>query len=303
MLSNNTSLETLMMTKSTKMPLLDVTAISKGLLANQTLTELDLDSITDEPDQIVDALACNMNISSLILCHCNLEDKHEPSLSRMLHNGSIKILNLSSNHLKSSGAIGLFTTLQSDRVKLKKLLLCKNNLHDSGMLGSVVEETLCCNQTLKVLNLDDCSLHASVIEGISCSLASNSTLESVSLKRNNVTVSGVWQLCTVLQVNTGLKSLTLDDSIVLDRPTMDQLIQVLKFNCSLKSLQLNFNACFCDEISFEMFIDTLEMNCTVTKLRIPGLENSHLDGINFNRLKQNIPAVLEDDYSRGRFPF
>ncbi len=299
MLSTNTSLETLMI-KESLMPPLDVTAISKGLLVNQTLTELFLDHITDEPDPIVDALACNSTLSNLQLCHCNLEDKHEPSISKMLRNGSIKSLNLNSNNLESSGAIGLFTALQSDSVKLEELSLNGNNLHESGTLAVVVEQALSCNQTLKVLNLDNCSLHASVLEGIATSLASNSVLESISLRGNNITVSGVWQLCTVLQVNTGLQSLKLRDSIILDSATMDQLIQVLKFNSTLKSLELQFDACFYDAISFRMFVDTLQMNSTLTKLRITGLENSHLDSINFNRLKQNIPVLIVRDHSSGR---
>ena len=299
MLLTNTSLKMLKI-KKCPLPSLDITAISKGLMVNKTLTELFLDGITDEPGPIVDALACNSTLSTLQLRDCNLEDKHESSISTMLRNGSIKSLDLSSNKLESTGAIGLFTALQSDSVKLEELSLHSNNLHDSGELATVVESALSCNQMLKVLKLDGCSLHSSVVEGIATSLASNSILESISLRKNNITVSGVWQLCTILQVNAGLQSLKLRDSIILDRATIDQLIEVLKFNSTLNTLELEFEACFYDEVSFQMFIDTLKMNSTLTRLKMTGLENSHLDSINFDRLKQNIPVLLVRDYSSGR---
>jgi hypothetical protein len=300
MLSTNTSLETFKL-KDCPLPSLDVTAISKGLLANQTLTELFLDLSTDEPGPIVDALASNSTISTLQLC-CNLEDKHEPSISRMLRNGSIKSLNLDSNKLESPGAIGLFTALCSDSVKLEEFSLCRNNLHESDMLATVVEEALSCNQVLRVLNLDNCSLHSSVIEGIATSLACNSVLESLSLRGNSITVLCVWQLCTVLQVNTGLQTLKLRDSIILDSATVDQVIELVKFNSTLKTLELQLDACFCDEISFQLFIDALRMNSTLTRVRITGLENSHLDDVNFDRLKRNLPVLLVRDHSNDLLP-
>jgi GTPase SAR1 family protein len=300
MLSTNFTLEKLKLENCPLLPL-NVAAISKGLLANQTLTELFLDHIESDPGPIVDALASNSTLSTLQLNRCNLEDKHEPSISRMLRNGSIKSLNLNSNNLGSPGALGLFTALCSDSVKLEELSLSGNNLHESDMLATVVEEALSNNQVLRVLSLDECSLHPSVIEGIATSLACNSVLESLSLRGNKIIVLCVWQLCTVLQVNTGLQTLKLYDSIMLDGATVHQVIELVKFNSTLKNLELQYHH-FYDKISFQLFIDALRMNSTLTSVRIAGLENFHLDTINFNRLKQNLPVVLVRSHADGRLP-
>ena len=231
MLSTNSCLRTLKIC-SCQLQWLDTGAISSGIQVNQTLTELHLNCIEAEVDSVVDALACNSIISSLTLTGCHLEDRHESSISSMLHNGSITYLNLGRNNLGSSGAISLFTTLQSSSVKLEKLLLHGNKLGESKQdtLAAIIEQTLDCNQRLKVLDLEDCSLHSLVVEGIAISLAFNNVLESLSLSGNSITVTGVWQLCTALQVNTCLKKLRLGDSIILDSTTMDQVIQALKFN-------------------------------------------------------------------------
>ena len=269
---------------------LDTGAISSGLRVNQTLTKLHLNCIEAEVDS---ALACNSTISSLTLTECHLEDRHEPSISSMLHNGSITYLNLGRNNLGSSGAISLFTTLQSSSVKLEKLLLHGNKLGESKQdtLAAIIEQTLDCNQRLKVLDLEDCSLHSLVVEGIAISLAFNNVLESLSLSGNSITVTGVWQLCTALQVNTCLKKLRLGDSIILDSTTMDQVIQALKFNSTLASLHLEFDACICDANSLQMFVNALQMNSSLTTLRVTGVENLQMDSINFNRLKRNFSIL------------
>ena len=83
----------------------DMTAISNGLLVNQTLTELHLESIESEPDPILVAVASNMTISSLTLKGCHLDNRHEPLISTVLQNGTIKSLDLSNNNIESYGAI------------------------------------------------------------------------------------------------------------------------------------------------------------------------------------------------------
>jgi hypothetical protein len=295
MLSTNTCLKTLSMI-SCQIQWQDLTAISNGLLMNHTLTELRLESIETEPDPIVAALACNSTISSLTLKGCHLEDRHEPSISTMLQNGTITTLNLSSNNIGSLGAIGLFTTMQSSKVKLERLVLCGNRglgetITEQNVLAGTTEQALESNQSLKHLDLNDCSLHATIVEAIAISLASNNVLESLSLRRINATVSGVWQLCIALQVNTCLKKLTLGDSIILDIITIEQLNQALKLNSTLESLSLNFDSCFSEENSFEAFIEAVETNMSLKTLSITGLENSHADKINFNRIKQNVSVL------------
>ena len=293
LLSTNSYLKTFGITKChIQWP--DITAISNGLRLNQTLTELCLDSIETKPDAVVEVLACNLTISSLTLSRCHLEDRHEPFISTMIQNGSIKFLNLSMNNFGALGAIGLFTTLQNSRVNLERLVLHRNRkLGESKqeMLAAAIELTLDCNQTLKTLDLDHCSLNALVVEGIATSLVSNNVLESLSLRENNITGTGVWQLCIALQVNTCLKKLYLRDSIILDSATTNQLNQVLKLNSTLESLYLQFDACFVDEKSLEIFVTTLQMNSSLTTLGITGLENSHVDKVNLDRTKQSISVL------------
>ena len=293
MLSNNNVLKNLSIIKC-HVQWQDLTAISNGLLVNQTLTELHLESIESEPDPILIALASNMTISSLTLKGCHLDSRHEPLISTMLRNGTIKSLDLSSNNIESHGTIGLFTTLQDSNVKLERLTLCGNSQlgeTEQNVLSAAIEQALECNQSLNHLDLDNCFLHALVVESIATSLASNDVLETLSLRRIKITITGVWQMCIALQVNTHLKKFYLGDSIILDSTTMDQLNLFLTLNSSLQTLYLKFDSCFCDEDTFKKFLEALQMNMSLKKLSMTGLENTHTDKINFNRTVQNV-AVL-----------
>ena len=124
--------------------------------------------------------------------------------------------------------------------------------------------------------------------GLSTSLASNDVLETLSLNSIRITITGVWQLCIALQVNTHLKKLCLRDSIILDSTTIDQLNVVLKLNSTLQTLHLNFDSCFCDGDTFMRFLEALQMNMSLETLSMTGLENTHTDKINFVRTKQSI---------------
>lgn len=293
MLSTNTFLKNLSIIKC-HIQWQDLTAISNGLLVNQTLTELHLESIESEPDPILIAVASNMTISSLTLKGCHLDNRHEPLISTILQNGTIKNLDLSSNNIESRGAIGLFTTLQSSKVKLERLVLCRNSQlgeTEQSVLSAAIEQALECNQSLNHLDLDDCFLHFLVVESIATSLASNDVLETLNLRRIKITLTGVWQMCIALQVNTHLKKLCLSDSIILDSTTIDQLNLVLKLNSTLQTLYLNFDSCFCDEDTFKKFLEALQMNMSLETLSMTGLEKAHTDKINFIRTMQNI-AVL-----------
>ena len=272
----------------------DLTAISNGLMVNHTLTELHLESIETEPDPLLVALTSNMTVSSVILKKCHLEDRHEPSISTMLQNGIVTSLNLSNNDFGSCGAIGLFTSLQSSKVKLESLVLSGNRrlgtTHES-VLAAMVEQALECNSTLKHLDLDHCSLHALVVESVATAMASNTVLESLSLRNVKITSPGVWQICTSLQVNTALKKVSLRDSIILDSTVIDQLSQVLNLNSTLETIYMNFDSCFSEEGTFRMFLDALGKNTSLKVLSITGLETSHVDKINFDRIRQKVSVI------------
>lgn len=293
MLSNNTSLQCLTIIKC-HVEFQDLTAISNGLLVNQTLTELHLESIETVPDPLLVALACNKNLSSLILKRCYLEDRHVPSISALLQNGVITALNVSENDIRSPGAVALFTTLQNTDVKLEKLILYGNSqlgITEENALAATVEQALECSQTLKHIDLDYCSLHALVIESIATSLAGNEVLETLTLRNTNITIEGVWQMCIALQVNTRLTKLCCTESIILDSKTIDQLSEMLKVNSTLENLSLKFDSCFCDENAFETLIEALQLNKSLKTLSITGLKSSHVDRMNFDRTKQSISVL------------
>ena len=207
-------------------------------------------------------LTVNQTLRILKLQDCGLNDVIAGHIATGLSkNSSLKQLNLKSNRITSVGAAHIFKSLEHN-TSLKELDLSSNifSSHyrtatndDSEALGCAVEGMLTVNQTLRILELQDCQFNDMLAGHIGTGLAKNSSLKQLNLKSNRITSVGEAHIFKSLEQNTSLEELDLssnqlfshyrsDDSEALgcaveEMLTVNQTLRILNLqDCNLNNV-------------------------------------------------------------------
>ena len=160
-------------------------------------------------------LTVNQTLRILKLENCYLDDEIAGHIATGLtKNSSVKQLNLKSNRSTSVGAARIFKSLEQNS-SLEELDLSLNGFfsHYQTMtndeLGCAVEEMLTTNQTLRILNLQDCALDDVIAGHIATGLTKNTSVKQLNLKSNSITSVGAVQIFKSLEHSTSLEELDL----------------------------------------------------------------------------------------------
>ena len=221
-LASNTSLKQLSL-GSNSITRVGAVHIFKSLEHNTSLEELDLSS-----NSFISfyqyALGCavegmltvNQTLRILNLQDCHLHDATASHIATGLtKNNSLKQLSLGSNSITRVGAVYIFKSLEHN-TSLEKLDLSSNSFisfYQYEALGCAVEGMLTVNQTLRILNLQDCHLHGMIAGHIATGLTSNTSLKQLSLGSNSITRVGAVHIFKSLEHNTSLEELDLSSNL------------------------------------------------------------------------------------------
>ena len=151
-------------------------------------------------------LITNKTLRIINLQNCFLSDSTTNHLSiGLANNCSVNQLLLMVTY---TGATPLFKSLEHN-TSLKELHLTLSTREDSEALGVAMEEMLMTNQTLRILNLQECLLSDVTASHIATGLAKNSSLKQLTLKSSNIKSIGATHMFRSLEVNTTLEKFDL----------------------------------------------------------------------------------------------
>lgn len=189
-----------------------ISHISEGLKRNNSLTHLNLSSTFGKSDNNSDAclkLLTRSLLDTKTVTHLYLADNHinwaaRDSVERLLNEMNLIELDLGYNHF--NGHVDLFM--------------------------KPISRDLQTNDTLKILNLEYCSLDDEAAKCLAKMLNKNSTLRELHLSNNAITSSGVKDLQEALDENMTLEILSLknNDDIDIDNLVAEQLNETLELD-------------------------------------------------------------------------
>ena len=267
--------------------------LSKALHINHSLTDLTLNEVKDGISAVLSSLAASQSdVHNLKLSHCQVSNADEPFIRAILVHNTIKSLDLTSNYLGPDAAVNLFSALR-DNTSLEKIVLSSSTClgeGDTEALPTVIEAALSKNQTLKVLQLDRCSLPFPAVEAIANALANGSGLEELNMESSKLSPVGVHKIFIALQTNNTLKKLILKDDITLNNAIADDLNRMVAHNSSLMALTIKFNSI----PSISGFIKALHTDISLTKIGINGLDVAQLNTVNFDRIRKRMNVIAMD---------
>ena len=247
--------------------------IFKSLEHNTSLEELDLEFnkffphyqsvINDESKALGCAvegmLTVNQTLRILNLQDCHLNDVANHIANGLAKNNSVKQLKLCGSRITGVRAAHIFKSLEHN-TSLEELDVSVSDevyyFNDDEALGCAVEGMLTVNQTLRIVNLQDCHLNDVVTGHIANGLAKNNSVNQLSMKSNRITSVGAAHIFKSLEHNTSLEELDLssneffsqsgkeknDDSEVLGCAvegmlTVNQTLRILNLqDCELNSV-------------------------------------------------------------------
>ncbi|RLN93019.1 hypothetical protein BBJ28_00012600 [Nothophytophthora sp. Chile5] len=210
-------------------------------------------------------------------------------------NTQLEELYLSGHRLGAEG-LQAFADCLATNTTLKHLCVGEETLGDAAV------QTLCsglarnAQSGLQVWDLEYKSLGVAGAAAVGELLATNAALKTLTLSRNQIGDEGLEQLVAGLRANdhAALQELHATD-VGITGAGLDAFASLLALpNCSLKTLQLSFNAL---EAASSAFFDALASNTTVTKLQLKEckLTDAHVAALGA-ALKQN-KTVTELDLS------
>uniref|UniRef100_H3GES3 Uncharacterized protein n=1 Tax=Phytophthora ramorum TaxID=164328 RepID=H3GES3_PHYRM len=228
---------------------------------------------------------------------------------------------MSTRSITDSDVVQLASALRSNEL-LEELYLSGHELGPQGL--QAFAECLAINSTMKHLSLGSEKLGDEAVKVLSAGLARNkqSALQNWDLEFKSLTVDGAAALAELLKTNTSLTTLTLSRNQIGDEgvqkladglagnahaaleelhatdvgvtgAALDHLaVLVAKDQCSLKTLQLSFNAL---ESATNKFFEALTTNKSLKKLQLKEckLTDEHVVALS-TALKQNKTLVEVD---------
>ena len=227
-LTKNSSVKQLNL-KSASITSVGATHIFKSLKHNTSLEELNLSFFFAKSDDsgtlgcaVEGMLTINQTLRILDLQDCrHLNDVIADHIAAGLaKNSSVKQLNLKLGRITNIGTVYIFKSLEHNTsLEELELSLSSNNFSyypshsdNSEALGCAMEGMLTVNQTLRILNLQNCHLNDVIAGHIAAGLAKNSSVKQLNLKSNRITITGAAHIFRSLEYNSNLEELDLSSN-------------------------------------------------------------------------------------------
>lgn len=218
-----------------------VSDLARFIRTNKTLRHIDLsdNDLTDNAAQsIADIIKNGDSISELALRGNKLEDGGTVIGQALRVNDTLRLLDLSWNHLRGHGAIGLCKGLQVNR-GLETLLLGWNGFGFEG--STAMAYALADNTTLCTLDLTSNRIHPPALFELIKGIEKNKTLSVLRLSQNPITASMTSVLLTKIYLakESSLKELDLLGIIVdkefekILKEIQDSRLFIVRFDQSL----------------------------------------------------------------------
>lgn len=155
-----------------------------------------------------------------------------------IRNRQCQILDLGCNHIDSDGIFKLAESLENNRT-LELLSLHQNSLSETSIFHLTAK--LASNKSaLQWLDLEATNLSNTSAQYLANMLITNQTITGLWLSKNQIGYDGVKHLTTVLiNYNTNLNYLDLENNPDINDSCLDTLVDMIKYNRSLKFLYLN----------------------------------------------------------------
>jgi NLR family CARD domain-containing protein 3 len=180
---------------------------------------------------LADAISRNTHLVVLFLDHNEISASGATALAPALaRHPTLEFVYLSYNHIGDSGASAIansLTTNHSRRLRVLKMTVCNIGVEGAVQLANM----LCSNTTaLQKLDLDGNAIRSAGAVAISQSLQHNTTLQSLSIRYNEIQPRALDSFCNALLVkNTTLTELLLEEGDEAD-PEMEGLAYLLACN-------------------------------------------------------------------------
>ncbi|XP_073699681.1 uncharacterized protein [Garra rufa] len=265
------------------------------LTSGEELEEFELQKFKKSDECLIRLSAVIRTSKRALLNDCNLTDKSCPALATLLGSDtSLKELNMNNNNLRDSGVKKICTGLKMVKCELEILRLSNcsitedgykalasalksNSLHlieldlsgnDPGQAGveqlTEVLQNGCCK--LKILRLNNCNLTDKSCSALATVLESETNLKELNMDNNNLQNSGVIHLCTGLKnMKCKLEILRLRKCDLTEKSCSDLASVLSSDSSSLKDLDLSNNNLH--DSGVKLLSDGLKENCNLEKLR------------------------------------
>ena len=260
---HNTSLKKLDISRN-KLGMEGSVALAEILSCNKSLTELHLSVSEAELREIARELLHNASLKKLDISCNKLGMEGSVALAEMLSsNKSLTELNLGWCHLPEAGLREIARGLLQN-TSLKKLDISCNK---PGMEGSVaLAEMLSCNKSLTELNLGLCHLPEAGLREIARGLLQNTSLKKLDISHNNLRMEGSVAVAEMLSCNKSLTELNLE-WCVIPVAGLRKIARGLLQNTSLKKLDISHNNSLGMEGSVAL-AEMLSCNKSLTELNL-----------------------------------
>ena len=210
-------------------------ALKQVLIANKTLREMTLDVFiksmdTHEAEEVAEGLQYNTGITKLCLCSI-IEDVVMGTLIQGLkRNFTLTSLGLWNDNIDQEGATALKQVL-IENITLRELTL--DNCIKSMDVAEVIAKGLRYNTGVMELRL----LHVGIMRTLIQGLTYNSSLQSLSLVGNDMSIKDCHVLSDLLKLNQTMKYLTIAEYIDLEtaKYLADSVVNV---NNSLEEIRI-----------------------------------------------------------------
>lgn len=201
----------------------------------------------------------------------------------LLENHSLTKLDLSVNRIDSEGAKAILTALEHHK-SIKFLLLKCNRIGD---VGTEIRNLLSNNTSLTSLNIRMNQMTIEHVAEFSRTLSYNTTLQELYLGENEIRSEGAIEILKALETNDTLKVLDLKANRISGEA---ELHRYLENNRTIEKLDLTYNQLGSEGIV--AIIQSLENNQTLVKLKLNNnTANGHIEERDaltiINSLEQN----------------
>ena len=212
--------------------------ILRALTEMSTLKNLDIsnNNMTGVvADELANVIKHNTSLEILVLSNNNLGSSAVVVLEALSAISTLKGLDLSDNNM-SGAVVNELANVIKNNVSLEMLSLCNNNLQSSAI---VVFEALKKILNLTVLFCNDNNMSYKVVESLADVIKTNSNLQYLTLRNNNLQSSATLILQALKGVYT-LIALDLDDNN-MQEIVLDDLMYVISNNNKLSYLCIGGN--------------------------------------------------------------
>ena len=206
------------------------------------------------------------------------------------HNGTLKLLQLDNVGVTEEVADDIAAVIHSNPL-LEYIYLGNNKLHSTG--AKVILNSLKNKTRFKALALNNNCISEDVVDNVVQFVTSNPELEELLLNNNSIGTTGVIKICRCIKDINTLRIFNLTGNIVGDEAT-DALVSVIESNTALEKISLDDNMLFNNVSTIITKLSSLKclhINCKpATKNAVYNFifANSNIEEITLNYLVEEI---------------